>query len=183
MSIQDDLQVVKKGDTWSLVGNVDMGDLNNHIDTIINNQPQVKMATHCLQYVFHGFTGFRWPVAYYGSETACAYQIYNTSWEVVSKLHQYGFIVDYVKIDGATTNRLFMNTLSSSGKLRKENFVVSDIFQRGHKICLIQDIKHALKKIRKSILASRLEISVNISPRKKFSTIFKPLKIPLSTCY
>lgn len=48
MSIQDDLQVVKKGDTWSLVGNVDMRDLNKHIDIIINNQPQVKMATHCL---------------------------------------------------------------------------------------------------------------------------------------
>jgi hypothetical protein len=48
MSIQDDLQVVKKGDTWSLVGNVDMRDLNNHIDIIINNQPQVKMATPCL---------------------------------------------------------------------------------------------------------------------------------------
>jgi hypothetical protein len=47
--------------------------------------------------------------------------------------------------------------LSSSGNLRKENFVVSDIFQRDHKICLIQDIKHVLKKIRNSILASRLE--------------------------
>lgn len=95
--------------------------------------------------MFHGFTGFRWPVASYGSETACAYQIYNTFWEVVSKLHQYGLIVDYV------------NMLSSSGNLRKENFVVSDIFQRDHKICLIQDIKHVLKKIRNSILASRLE--------------------------
>lgn len=50
-----------------------------------------------------------------------------------------------------------MNMLSSSGNLRKENFVVSDIFQRDHKICLIQDIKHVLKKIRNSILASRLE--------------------------
>lgn len=138
-----------------------MRDLNNHIDIIINNQPQVKMATPCLQYVFHGFTGFRWPVAYYGSETACAYQIYNTFWEVVSKLHQYGLIVDYVNIDGATTNRLFMNMLSSSGNLRKENFVVSDIFQRDHKICLIQDIKHVLKKIRNSILASRLEYEPN----------------------
>lgn len=107
--------------------------------------------------MFHGFTGFRWPVASYGSETACAYQIYNTFWEVVSKLHQYGLIVDYANIDGATTNSLFMNMLLSSSNLRKENFVVSDIFQRDHKICLIQDIKHVLKKIRNSILASRLE--------------------------
>lgn len=132
-----------------------MGDLNNQIDIIINNQ-QVQMATYCLQYVFHGFTGFSWPFAYYGNETACAYQMYKTFWEVVSKLHHYGFIVDYVNIDVAITNRLFMNMLSSSGNLRKENFVVSDLFQRDLEICLIQDIKHVLKKSRNSILASRL---------------------------
>ncbi|VDI20706.1 Hypothetical predicted protein [Mytilus galloprovincialis] len=157
MSIQDDLQVVKNGDEWSIVGNVHMGELNNQIDIIINKSPKVRMATHCLQYVFHGFTGFRWPVAYFGSDTACAYQIYNYFWDVVAKLNENGFIVDYVNMDGATTNRLFMNMLSNSGNLREENFIVSDIFQKDHKICLIQDVKHVIKKIRNSLLVSKSE--------------------------
>lgn len=28
MSIQDDLQIVKKGDSWSIIGAVDMGEIN-----------------------------------------------------------------------------------------------------------------------------------------------------------
>jgi hypothetical protein len=32
MTIQDDLQIIKKGDSWSIVGAVDMGDMNNKID-------------------------------------------------------------------------------------------------------------------------------------------------------
>jgi hypothetical protein len=60
MTIQDDLQIIKKGDSWSIVGAVDMGDMKNKIDIIINNERKVKMATHCLQYIFHGFTGFRY---------------------------------------------------------------------------------------------------------------------------
>ena len=78
--------------------------MNNNIDIIINGH-EVKMATHCLQYVLRGFNGFRWPVAYYGSETACTYQLYNTFWDVVSKLYEYGFHVDYVNLDGATNNK------------------------------------------------------------------------------
>jgi hypothetical protein len=107
MTIHDDLQIIKKGDSWSIVGAVDMGDMNNKIDIIINNERKAKMATHCLQYIFHGFTGFRWPVAYYASETANAFQIYNTFWDVLSNLSKHGFTVDYVNMDGASTNRLF----------------------------------------------------------------------------
>lgn len=111
MTIQDDLQIIKKGDSWFIEGAVDMGDMNNKIDIIINNERKVKMATHCLQYIFHGFTGFRWPVAYYASETANAFQIYNTFWDVLSKLSQHDFTVDYVNMDGASTNRLYAHVV------------------------------------------------------------------------
>ena len=115
------------------------------IDIIINKERKVKMATHCLQYLFHGFTGFRWPVAYYASETASAFQIYNS----------FCFTVDYVNMDGASTNRLFMHMLSED--MWKSNFLVSDIFERDHQICILQDIKHVLKKIRNNLESSRLE--------------------------
>lgn len=59
MSIQDDLIITKSGDTWNLVGFVDMDTTNNNIDIICNGKKKVQLATHALQFVFHGLTGFR----------------------------------------------------------------------------------------------------------------------------
>ena len=56
MSRQDDIQIVRKGDAWSLVGAVDMGDTTNDIAVITNKEKRVQLATHCLQFIFHGFT-------------------------------------------------------------------------------------------------------------------------------
>jgi hypothetical protein len=44
MTIQDDPQIIKKGDSWSIVGAVDMGDMNNKID-IINNERKHMFIT------------------------------------------------------------------------------------------------------------------------------------------
>ena len=38
---------------------VDNGQPSNNIQTIINEGQKTKMATHVLQFVFQGFTGFR----------------------------------------------------------------------------------------------------------------------------
>lgn len=168
MSIQEDLQIVRKGDAWHIVGAVDMGEVNNNIDILINKEKKVKMATHCLQFVFHGFTGFRWPVAYYGSETATGYQINVAFWEVLEKLHEYGFTVDYVNLDGASTNRLFMNMLIPGNGGRDCKFMALDIFNSKHKICLIQDIKHVIKKIRNNVESSRY---INKSGRGRYLMI------------
>ena len=59
MSIQDDLVIQKMGDSWNLVGMVDMDNTNNNIDIICNGRKKVQLATHALQFVFHGLTGFR----------------------------------------------------------------------------------------------------------------------------
>ena len=69
------------------------------------------MATHCLQYVYQGFNGFRWAIAYYASSTATATQFCFTFWEVVDILKEYDFNTDYALFDGASTNRSFMKTL------------------------------------------------------------------------
>lgn len=60
MSIQDDLVIQKMGNSWNLVGMVDMDTTNNNIDIICNGRKKVQqLATHALQFVFHGLTGFR----------------------------------------------------------------------------------------------------------------------------
>lgn len=59
MAIQDDLIIERVGDVWKLVGMVDMGETNNNIAVICKKDKKVELATHVLQFVFHGFTGFR----------------------------------------------------------------------------------------------------------------------------
>lgn len=60
MTIQDDLIITKTGDTLKLVGYVDMDTTNNNISIISDGQKKVQLATHALQFIFHGFTGFRY---------------------------------------------------------------------------------------------------------------------------
>jgi len=59
MSIQDDIVISRRSDSWDLIGIVDMDTTNNNIDIICNGEKKVKLATHALQFVFHGMTGFR----------------------------------------------------------------------------------------------------------------------------
>ena len=72
----------------------------------------------------------------------------------MSKLSQHGFTVDYVNMDGASTNKLFMHMCED---LWQSKYMISNVFQRDHKICLLQDIKHVLKKIRNNMESSRSE--------------------------
>ena len=157
MSIQDDLIITKSGDSWNIVGFVDMDRVNNNIDIISKNKKTVELATHALQFVFHGLTGFRWPVAYFGSCTATAHQLYNTFWKCVDLMDDHGFTIDYVMADGASTNRTFTNMLFNEINPRENNFVFNDTFCKSHKMCAIQDIMHVIKKIRNNIESSKQE--------------------------
>lgn len=59
MAIQDDLVISKTGDSWDIVSMTDMGETNNNIKILADGRKNIQLATHILQYVFHGFTGFR----------------------------------------------------------------------------------------------------------------------------
>ena len=154
MSIQDDLQIVRKGEAWSIVGGVDMGETNNTISIITNKGSKTELATHCLQFIFHGFGGFRWPVAYFGSNPATTHQLFINFWELVDALDEHDFVVDYVMFDGASTNRSFMNMLLNDNA-KALDFTAKDIYNSDHKIFVIQDVKHVIKKIRNNLEASR----------------------------
>lgn len=156
MSIQDDLQIVRKGDAWSIVGGVDMGEVNNNISVITNKEKKVQLATHCLQFIFHGFCGFRWPIAYFGANPATTHQLYVNFWECLDVLDEHGFTVDYVMFDGATTNRSFMNMLLKDDP-RSEKYTAQNIYDSDHQVYVIQDVKHVIKKLRNNIEASKRE--------------------------
>jgi hypothetical protein len=65
----------------------------------------------------------RWPVVYFASCTAKAHELYTTFWECVDKFDEFGFTVDYVMLDGASTNSAFLNMLN--GKSQGIKYFVS----------------------------------------------------------
>jgi hypothetical protein len=96
-------------------------------------------------------------VVYFGSSTAKAHELYTTFWQCVDKVDEHGFTVDYVMLDGASTNRSFMNMLMANP--REKNFMFPDVFDYTHSMCFIQDIMHCLKKVRNNLESSRTENS------------------------
>jgi hypothetical protein len=65
------------------------------------------MATHVLQFLFLGFTGFRFPCAHFPLTTASGYELYLLLWEgeAVNMLSSFGFKVQYISMDGAQSSR------------------------------------------------------------------------------
>lgn len=104
MSIQEDLQIVKRGDQWRIVGSVDLGPIATNLDSYVTSQT-VKMATHCLQFLFVSYSGFRWPVCHYASDNVNGHSLYFTMWPLVSKLQSFGFTVHGALMDGSSNNR------------------------------------------------------------------------------
>ena len=57
MAIQEDLEVVKRGEYWELTGAVDLGPLVNNLEKIGDKKQNFQLASHCFQYLFQGFGG------------------------------------------------------------------------------------------------------------------------------
>ena len=153
MSIQDDIQVMRKEDRWNLLGDRNVGPVLNNITIIMAGKKEVKMATHVLQCIFAGSGGFRWPIAYYATTTAITHQLITIIWDLVDSLSEYDFSVDYVMFDGASANRSCINHMCPNP--RDHNFTVTNIYDDGKQITLVQDAKHCLKKIRNNVESSR----------------------------
>lgn len=52
MSVQKDLQIVRRNKGWQIVGAVDLGTITNSLDKITAKKEDVQLATHCLQYLY-----------------------------------------------------------------------------------------------------------------------------------
>ena len=154
MSIQEDLQVVKKGEYWELVGAVDLGPLVNDLKAIGQKKKEAQLATHCFQYLYQSFSRFRWPVAYYGSHNVNGHSIYFTFWPLVDVLSTYGFEVHGSIMDGSSNNCQFGWIMLNHNQARMLKYVTSDPYDPSHKVALMQDCKHVFKKIHNSLLSS-----------------------------
>ena len=77
MSIQPDLQMVRDGDGFQLVGFTALGpelEAAGHIKG--KGERRRQLATHVLQLLFLGFGGFRFPIAHYPCTQALATELH-----------------------------------------------------------------------------------------------------------
>ena len=137
-----------------MVGVVDVGEIGNNLEMLMTKQRNRPLATHVLQLCFNGFKGFRWPIAFFATRTAKSFTMYPIIWEAVNLLDQHGFYVDYIALDGASTNRSLIN-MHFHGNPRHHLFPTQDPADPTHNLVFLQDIKHTFKKIRNSMFSSR----------------------------
>ena len=58
-------------------------------------------------------------------------KFFKNFWECVDALDEHGFVTDYAMLDGASTNRAFMNMLLPDG-CRASKYTTRDIFDLDH---------------------------------------------------
>jgi hypothetical protein len=153
MTIQQDIQFSKKGGTLKLIGFKDFTEESKHMNILMNHKKNVCLATHVLQFLFLGTTGFRFPFTYFSTTGASASELYLVFWKAVNYLAMFGFSVTFLSMDGAQSNRVFMNILlahTGSGTSTIDNIYDPKRF----KISIIMDFSHVMTKIRNNISKS-----------------------------
>lgn len=105
MSIQQDLQFRKRKHNIELIGFTECSPESIIFEQIKSNKKERTLATHVLQLVFLGFTGFRFPFAHFPSHTASGHELYLLVWKSVNMLSAFGFTIQYISTDGAQSNR------------------------------------------------------------------------------
>ena len=156
MAIQQDLHIIKRGRNWSIVGAVDLGTICNSLEELSDcrNSTKFKLASHCLQYLYVGFNGFRWPVAYYGSDNVNGHALWFTFWDVVKHVERSKFRIHAAIMDGSSNNRQFTRIVVDPAVARMNKYTTTHLFDMSSRLSIIQDCKHVFKKIRNSMLSS-----------------------------
>lgn len=153
MSIQSDLEFCSRDGNVYLWGFKEVTDESQFIDSILSGKKEIKLATHVLQFVFLGFTGFRFPLFHFPTEQASAPELYLLFWKIVNILSTFGFKIQYVSLDGAQTNRDFAKLLLGTFKSDLiKTMTVKNIFSfKQEPIFVIMDYSHLIKKIRNNL--------------------------------
>ena len=156
MSVQPDLQISKHNGTIELIGFTDVTPESIIMDKIKGRKREAILATHSLQLVFLGLTGFRFPFAHFPTCTASGNELYLLLWKSVQMLSMFGFKIRYISTDGAQSNRDLMRILLpnfSSGSPTTCGFT-NICTNEKEKIFFIMDNSHVFKKIRNNLSKS-----------------------------
>ena len=156
MAIQQNLEIAKNGDIIELVGFEDVGEEGEMYSTMRKGHQEKTLGTHILQFMFLGVHGFRFPFAHFVTTNVQAYDLNRLFWEAVTWLKMYGFTARYVSLDGAQTNRTFMNM--NIGK-SPSTMICENPSPYDPSVVFIMDPSHVIKKLRNNILKSGISKS------------------------
>jgi len=157
MSIQQDLQFSKTKDNIHLIGFTECTPESVIFQQLKSNKTDRILATHVLQLVFLGFTGYRFPFSHFPSNTASGHELYLIIWKAISMLSTFGFTIQYISTDGAQSNRdLFHILLPEFNSSNPITCSFHNVFspKLNEKIFFIMDISHTIKKIRNNVSKS-----------------------------
>lgn len=149
MSIQQDIQIEKDGHVLELTGLTNLGTEGDLYNKLRKGSTAKYVGSHVLQLLFLGFNGFRFPFAYFLTESIQASEMYDLLWRAVSNLYMYGFKVLFTCMDGAQANRSFMHSCVND----KATFLAESPCTTTP-VSFMMDISHVIKKIRNNILKS-----------------------------
>lgn len=137
MKVQEDIELKKSKNGTLLTG-------------MMAQNGELNMISHVLQFLYVGLGGFVFPVAHFPTVKLTHTMLYDHFWSVLKALRRKNFNVKYCMLDGASTNRSFINMQIST--LSKPMTV--NVIDPAHNVIFIQDPSHVIKKIRNSILNS-----------------------------
>ena len=150
MAIQSGIQLQPKGAGLEVIGVVDFGEDGEGIHKQQKSSDKIQLATTALQFVFLGLNGFRFPFAYMLNKGLTCGQLCTIFWDIISTLQTYDFTISFTCMDGASTNRSFVNMICDSSSYLAKNISSA----RDASIACIMDYSHVIKKIRNSLYAS-----------------------------
>ena len=136
-----------------LIGWIDTGEENLHAKILKEKTMKSTLATHVLQVMFVGYTGYRFPVCHYPTCGVKASELHTILWSTIKKLHDWGFLVDYIMQDGGEENRQFMKSNFDGDEL-EWHYLSPNLVDPTCVVAHIQDFSHNMKKLRNSILSS-----------------------------
>ena len=93
----------------------------------IAGETKVQTATHVLQFVYLGNTGFRFPIVHYPTREVDPSTLYIKFWETVGWLEMAGFSVIYGCCDGGQANRSFIQMHFKGKDAVKEKYTTTNI--------------------------------------------------------
>ena len=153
MAIQPGVELVRKGEYLEFSGFGDLGLVGDAMQHVRDGSMDRCVADHVLQITFQGLTSFMFPICHFPTKQVAAQQLYVLFWQAVKMLKLYGFNVLYCSTDGAQSNRTFMGKCLKYGEPDKMIGVSRGL----PPVIFIMDVSHVIKKIRNSVLKSKLD--------------------------
>jgi hypothetical protein len=94
----------------------------------LTGKDEANIATHLLQFMFIGSTGFKFPVCYFPTIEVDPTTLYHQFWNAIFDLGELGFKVLLAICDGAQVNRTFIQCHFDGVDAVKENFTTTNIY-------------------------------------------------------